>query len=124
MQKHEIKITNEIKENKGSKKMWEEINKLKNRNTRTEKDLQLYDDEGRKLDTEEARRSIERYWSGIYQKHRNKVSEVWEEEKDMYMSMNDSKREQVGKAMQEDQLMYTFPVGIREHQHMCYRTEI
>ena len=59
MQKHERKITKEIKENKGSKKLWIEIKKLKRDNDRNNKNLQLYNLERKKLNIEEAHRSIE-----------------------------------------------------------------
>ena len=69
MQKHERKITKEMKERKkGSKELWIKINKLKGDNDRNNKDLQLYDLEGKKVNIE-AHRSIEDHWKGKYEKH-------------------------------------------------------
>ena len=118
MQKHERKITKEIKENKGSKKLWIQINKLKGDNDRNNKNLHLYDLEGKKVNIEEIHRSLE----GIYEKHDNKTKEVWEEERESYSG--NLRRDLGCRAMQNGQEICKFPDQIREHLDMCFEIEI
>ena len=49
------------------------------------KELGIYDEDGKELEEMEAEERIERFWKQIYQTHQNKINEYWnQEEKDMY----------------------------------------
>lgn len=65
MFKNEGKITKEIKENKRSRKIWEDIDKLKGEAAKDSKE----NGEGKQLSGEETCISIEQRWDKIYKKH-------------------------------------------------------
>ena len=78
--RYEIKITNEIKNDKNNKKMWKNINKLRGKNSDCEK-VDLFDEDGTKIDENKIGTTISNYWINIYQKHINNIEQIWNDEK-------------------------------------------
>lgn len=65
---YEIKITNEIREDKDRTKLWDNINKLKGKEI-SKKELVLYTENGKTpIIAGEIGKALEIYWSGIYMK--------------------------------------------------------
>ena len=76
--KYENSQRAEIK--KGGKKLWDYVNMLKGKGKR-EEEIQIYNEEGRKLSKKETEEQLENFWGKrIYKMHENKVREVWNEE--------------------------------------------
>ena len=65
MEEHEVKVTNEIREEKDVKKLWEYIKKLKGKEI-SRKEVRIYDGNGKELNTEETGELLVNYWTGIY----------------------------------------------------------
>ena len=68
--KYEERISQEIKEDKGSKRMWQMIRKLRDDKNGEEKRINLYRD-GQVVDEEQEGEYMMNYWKGIYQKREN-----------------------------------------------------
>ena len=69
-ERHELEVTKEIKrkmrEGRGGKKLWECMDKLMGRNKRKEEKLEVYDDNGTKMEEEEAANKIKEVFREIY----------------------------------------------------------
>merc|ERR1712002_1087356 len=77
-----------------------------------QEDIQLYSEEGIKMDKDEAEKEIKRFWGeSIYKMHENKIEEVWGEEKRRKYS------EELIREAQEINI-----TGLREHLDMVMRT--
>lgn len=105
--KHEQKKCDEIRQggNK-SKKLWENIDSLKGKEIKS-KEAILYNEEGTKLESEEAKEKLLEFWGQIYGKHENKIEEEWNEEiakKYQQEIEKDDFREEKG-----------YPISLREH---------
>merc|ERR1712002_178003 len=76
-----------------------------------QEDIQLYSEEGIKMDKDEAEKEIERFWGeSIYKMHENKI-EVWgEEERRKYSDELNREPQEINRA------------GLREHLDMVRRT--
>ena len=120
MHEHEEKITNEIKENKGSKKVWNEINKLKGNKHKETKEQILYNEDGQKLSQEEASATIEKHWEKIYKKQENKIRMVWTEHKEEYISKY--VKQGCKAILKEEQTAFYIPDALREHYELCFQT--
>ena len=84
IRKHEEKIVEEIKQDKGGKELWKNIRKISGKEVK-KKELRIYDEDGKELEEIEAKEKIERFWKQIYQTHQNKIEEYWnQEEKETY----------------------------------------
>ena len=84
--KHEKKVTEDIR--KDNKKMWMNINTLRGNKNKNE-EFDVFDTNGKKLEEQEASEEITRFWTKIYAKHENKISQEWnDEEKSRYTSNN------------------------------------
>ena len=80
-QAHEIKVTQEIKEVKGSgNKMWKMINKLKGIKQKEEKEPEIYDDEGKKLEQCALSEKVIEFWQTIYNRQPNEIIQEWNAE--------------------------------------------
>ncbi|KAK4318775.1 hypothetical protein Pmani_010198 [Petrolisthes manimaculis] len=81
MTTHEKKLTEEIISSKDKpNRIWDYVNKLKGKNTKKSRNVILYDEKGDQLSKVEAEKSLVEVWRGIYQKQRNRISEVWTED--------------------------------------------
>ena len=79
--KHEKMITREIREAKDSGiKMWNMINKLRGIE-KTEKEIPLYNEDGKCIDEDQLPKEMIKYWEGIYKKGENNMMSEWEGEK-------------------------------------------
>lgn len=66
MSKHEERITREIRESNGKdNKLWETINKLKGKNKRENRKLEIFSKEGNVLSDREASEEIKSFWGNI-----------------------------------------------------------
>ena len=84
IRKHEEKIVEETKQDKGGKELWKNIRKISGKEVK-KKELIIYDEDGKELEEIEAKEKIERFWKQIYQTHQNKIEEYWnQEEKETY----------------------------------------
>ena len=81
MHKYETKVTNDIKQDKGrGKKLWDNINKLRGKTGRSEGIQLLYDINEQPLKISEMDVEIEQYWDSIYEKHKNDIIYIWNED--------------------------------------------
>ena len=83
---YEKQITNEIKGNGGQ--LWNNINKLRGQHG-TRKRVCIHDGNGVEMEEGTAMEDIKEYWSGIYHKQENNISEEW----------NSAKREEYKKEL-------------------------
>ena len=84
IRKHEEKIVEEIKQDKGGKELLKNIRKISGKGVK-KKELRIYDEDGKELEEIEAKEKIENSWKQIYQTHQNKINEYWnQEEKEIY----------------------------------------
>ena len=79
IRKHEEKIVEEIKQDKGGKELWKNIRKISGKEVK-KKELRIYDEDGKELEEIESKERIERFWKQIYQTHQNKINEYWNQE--------------------------------------------
>ena len=78
----EKKTTYEIRGCKNkSKSLWENINKLRKKENKRSAEVHLFDENGKQLDNTEESAELIRYWKTIYQRHKNEIEEVWNNEK-------------------------------------------
>ena len=102
IRKHEEKIVEEIKQDKGGKELWKNIRKISGKEVK-KKELRIYDEDGKELEEIEAKEKIERFWKQIYQTHQNKIEEYWnQEEKETYEREMDRIEEQDREETNED----------------------
>ena len=74
IRKHEEKIVEEIKQDKGGKELWKNIRKISGKEVKIE--LIVYDEHGKELEELEAEKRIKRFWKQtLYQTHQNKINE-------------------------------------------------
>ena len=66
IRKHEEKIVEEIKQDKGRKGLWKNIKKISGKEVK-KKELRIYDEDGKELEEIEAEKRIERFWKETYQ---------------------------------------------------------
>lgn len=78
--KYEIGVTNEIRDNGSSKKMWKMIAKLRGENDQ-QKRVKLYNDYGEEIAEVEEEKHMMDYWKQIYQRGESRLEEVWSEDK-------------------------------------------
>ena len=70
IQRHEAKITKDIKMEKGGrKKLWDNINKLRGKSTKGKQECTLYNPNGEQLNKTNTEEEIKHYWTSIYKKH-------------------------------------------------------
>ena len=95
--KHEEKITDEIKKSTNtSKKLYDNIKKLQRREIKKDVKIEIYNNDGQKMNGEQAEKEIKNYWETIYQKHENKISTVWNEttKREYIANFNETGREE------------------------------
>lgn len=125
--KQEEKETRQIKSDKSNKKIWEQIDKLRKKPKR-EKTLQVYDEQGNRLNNEEGSRKMKEFWQNIYQMQRNSMGDIWNEEtKVEYKEHWDEQQEELI-LLQEQQgrkesTRLKGAAGIREHLDMAVKVE-
>ena len=102
IRKHEEKIVDEIKQDKGGKELWKNIRKISGKQVK-KKELRIYDEDGKELEEIEAKEKIERFWKQIYKTHQNKIEEYWnQEEKEPYKREMERIEEQDREETNED----------------------
>ena len=110
---HEIKKTNEIREDKGTK-LWENIDLIRNNNVKRKDAVQLYNEQGEELGKEEAKEELIMYWKNIYGRHENNIGIEW----------NNSKRNEYRLSQREEEnnteldTGCSIPWNLREHFDM------
>ena len=78
MFKHEQKKALEIKnKDNGNRNLWENINELRGKQTNKKGNVKIYNKEGIELEGDMKAREIKDFWKGIYNKHNNRIEEVW-----------------------------------------------
>ena len=78
---HERKITMDIRNNKGHKKLWDIVNTLRGKKRNTDKEEYIYDDQHNKIEAKQLSNEITNFWRQIYQRHENQISLEWNTEK-------------------------------------------
>ena len=85
---HERKITTDIRNNKGHKKLWDIVNTLRRKKRNTDKEEYIYIyiyiyiyDQHNKIEAKQLSNEITNFWRQIYQRHENKLSLEWNTEK-------------------------------------------
>ena len=91
--KHEEKITANIKKDKENRKLWEHIKCLKGDKAKKKEETKIYDQTGEELKNERLEEELHTFWTAIYQRHTNKIQEIWNA---------GSKREYENKMMYEE----------------------
>ena len=85
MREYEEKQTEEIKSNRN--KLWENIKKLRGQTTRQK--IEIYDTNGEVMEEREKDEEIMGYWSSIYRKHENHMTQEWDNnERENWKSTN------------------------------------
>ena len=116
MYRHVAKLTKEMKEDK-SNKLWDNINKLRSKNRRQGTSLTLYDEEGRVLEKEELGEKIVEFWTQMYQKHENKIEEIWSENNKLrYIAeLNERRSGNIAVVSQGENPICSYPLELRDH---------
>ena len=105
---YEQKETREIRKNRN--KVWENIDRLTNKNTVKKGAIYLHSEQGLKLNKEEAKLELVNFWTGIYGKHDNDIHMVWNTEKRQeYVS----ELQQIDDNIRTD--VFNIPEVLREH---------
>ena len=112
--KHERKLTREIKEDKGRKLLWNQINKLRGKEN-VRKKFKIYNEDGSAIEEggELNMKTIE-YWSEIYRMHYNDSAHVWNNQ------TMEKYKEQLEKVYENDTMDLegsenSIPSALREH---------
>ena len=110
-EKYERQITDEIKKDKSGKGWWEQINKLRGKvGSKIKLNAAIYNAEGQKIEDTQMNEKIITFWNKIYQKRRNEIPDIWNEElKQMY-------KDQIG---EDGQVQITY----KNNQISCYIPE-
>ena len=82
-EKHERKITQEIKKDR-NKKLWQNINYLRHGQKKTPQDKDIYEEDGSKIRKAEEPEKLERSWKPIYQQHQNETKISWQNQTENY----------------------------------------
>ena len=105
--KHEQKITNEIKEDR-NRKLWDNINYLRGKNSKNNiKETKIYEDDGEKIPQHQIKDKVGNFWKDIYQHSNNSICETWVNDKENYKATLDSTQMTVDE--------YNFPFQLQEH---------
>lgn len=119
MSTHEEKITREIKEGKDKSKMlWENINKLQDKEIKKMEGLAL-NRNGGKLNNKEAGEELIQYWRKIYQEGENKIKNLWNKEKREEHKQELIKMEENTSQTQLEELV--IPEILKEYMEMAGR---
>ena len=79
MFKYEDRKTTEIRDKKnGNNKMWENIKELRGIESKRDRELKVYNNEGKELTGIEKEKEIREFWEGIFRKHKNRIEEIWD----------------------------------------------
>ena len=69
---YEIKITNEIKEDKNSgRKLWQNINKLLGKSKKEKDEMKVFNEKGKELNKQEIKEEVPKYWREYLGKGKN-----------------------------------------------------
>ena len=75
--KYERKITDDIRKEKGHKKLWDIVNTMRGKKKHETTEEKLYDINETELPLEEWTEHITDFWEKVYQKHTNTLTEQW-----------------------------------------------
>ena len=81
-----------------SKKLWENIHLLKNNKKKDFAKITLVDENGNPIDIMDVPKKLQNSWQAIYQKHDNKIPEVWND------NMSRQYREKLNERRENDDL--------------------
>lgn len=112
--KHEKKVTKEIKENGDKTKLWDYIRKLQGK-VHKKGELKLFNEHKQAISEDEAEKDIKVFWKTVYQKHENKMMELWKDETRKPYTENYDTRGHIVQAAPD----YTVPEPLREHMDMA-----
>ena len=118
---HKKKITNEIKQEKDNgKKMFELIKKLRgNEYKENYQEKNIVFEKGIELSGDKMITKMYEYWSTIYRKQRNDLSQEWNDnEKNKYLYHCSNKQENWIMAFNKDKSIFTVPSTLEEHFDM------
>ena len=76
-EKYEMKLTNEVMEDKGNGTVWKNMNKLMGKSTKKGTKVKIYG-EGKLMEIDKALDDFFKVWRLIYNTSENKIDEVWE----------------------------------------------
>lgn len=111
-----------LKDPNRSKKLWEYIDKLKGKETKSKDTTIIYDEEGNQLEQEKIPNLIKKFWTNIYQKHPNELEDIWNDttKKSYEKNLEElRKNKQIGVSVPgQDQQVCKFPIQIKEHIDM------
>ena len=120
---HEEKTTQEIKVDKTSKKLWQHIKKLKGEPLEEKREIMIYDENGVKLKDEDIPEKIESFWKQVYQRHDNKIDEIWNQEQQKKYEINtetEKNRKMIAVTGEQESQLVRYE--IREHMDLVSRT--
>ena len=84
VEQFEINMTQRIKKDiNRSKKIWLHIDTLRNRETKRNNPIKIYDNNGEQIDENDIRDKITEFWNPLYTQHENKISSEWNDEAKM-----------------------------------------
>ena len=134
--KHEEKMAKEIREDKSNgKNIWKYIKMLKGEKVKDKEILldNVYGIDGKKLEREEAKMAVNKYWKDIYGKHRNDIKIIWNESvKQEYKREEESIEQKIQEGIQyqvkrEDDVNIDHVENcsdtLREHLEMALKVE-
>ena len=111
---HERMLTEELRMDKNNNKLWDIIKRLKG-NSKSIKEVYLYDGEGEKLASDKSKEVFINYWTSIYKKHENKINEIWNEERKMNYILEYEAQEQSNMILEDGIIA---PDYMEEHMNM------
>ena len=79
-ERHEIRLTKEVLEDRGNGSVWKNINKLLGKRGHRDEEIKIYRD-GKLLEIEEALRDFFEFWRLVYNTSVNEIGEIWDEER-------------------------------------------
>ena len=114
MEKHEMKVAKNIRHDKGrGKKIWDNIDKLREKMKTTQNIHILYDSDEQVLSEADANNCVEHYWTDIYQKHHNDINEVWYDlSRRAYQDLIEEETQEEDSVTHD---LTKFPIILREH---------
>ena len=77
----ERKITKDIRNHNGHKKLWDIVKTIRGKKRNTDKEEYIYDDQHNTIEPEQLSKEIINFWRQICQKHDNRISLEWNTEK-------------------------------------------
>ena len=117
--KYEEKLTTEIKNSRtNNENVWKYIDKLRDKR-KEEGHIELYNEQGKKLNRSEGDKELTEFWKQIYQKHENHAHEIWNDASKMKYK-NEYLKEDKRRIVTEE---IEFDPVLREHIDAAVKVE-